>query len=168
MGQILRGPFSLKYGPNTLAQIEKVNFSYSVDTTDTATVQGQKVRTYGAHQAEITVTFMQSDVASLAAVLSQYFVANGGVLSTGETVTDPNGAIDIVPGGCAAAQVASDLIIQSCGGSNSYYIRVLQCVSEIAGVTMDEKSATIDVAFTGQPTAATMQIFKNGAITNVS
>lgn len=168
MGKVIRGPFDLQYGANPLlADISAVKFAYSVDTTDTATVQGQKVRTYGAHQVVLTVTFLQSDVASLAVVLPQYFVASGGVLSTGETVTDPVGAIDLVPGGCNAGNFAADLIIYSCG-TNAQVLRVIQANTEINAVNMDEKQMTIDVDFVGQSTGATIQMFNADAIAHIS
>lgn len=164
---VIKGPFNLVYGANTLAEISAVKVAYSVDTTDTATVQGDKVRTYGAHQVILTVTFLQSDVASLAVALPQYYVANGGVLSTGETITDPVGAIDVVPGGCNSGNLSADLMLYSCG-TNAQVLRVVQAASEIDGVTMDEKSLTVDVNFVGVSTGATIQMFNTNAIAHIS
>lgn len=167
MAKIIKGPFNLRFGANTLAEIAKVGFAYTVDTTDTPTVQGHKVRTYGTHQVVLTLTLLQSDVASLAIVLPQYFVANGGVLSSGETVTDLDGAIDLVPGGCAAGTTKQDLILESCG-DDGQILRVMECVSEISGASLDEKSMTVDVQFVGQSDHATIQMFAKGAISVVS
>lgn len=167
MAKVIKGPFNIVYGANTLAEISAIKVAYSVDTTDTSTVQGQKIRTYGAHQVILTVTFLQSDVASLAVALPQYFVANGGVLSTGETITDPVGAIDLVPGGCASGSSAQDLIIYSCG-TNAQVLRIVQAASEIDGLTMDEKSLTVDVNFVGVSTGATIQLFNTNAIAHIS
>lgn len=165
--QIVRGPFNLLFGPNTLAAIATLKIAYSVDTTDTATVQGQKIRTFGAHQVIVTATFLKSDVPALAIALAQYFVPNGGVLSSGETVNDSRGAIDLVPGGCASASNPLDLIIESCG-TNAPVLRVMDCISEISGLTVDEQSLTVDVDFTGQSTGATIQMFAKNAISNLS
>lgn len=168
MSQIIRGPFNLIYGGNTLAEISTLKFNYSVDTTDTATVQGHKKRTYGSHEVTITATFLESDVASLALALPQYFVPNGSTLSTGETVTDSTGAIDVVPGKTATA-VGADLIVeQSAGTSTSNVLRVLDAISEISGVNLDEKAQTVDVEFTGQSDIGTIQMFLKDAITVVS
>lgn len=167
MAKIIKGPFDLRFGANTLAEISAVKFAYSVDTTDTPTVQGHKKRTYGAHQVIVTATFLESDVASLAVALPQYFVANGGVLSSGETVTDVNGAMDLVPGGCATGSTLTDLIISSCG-TDGQILRVMNCISEIAGLSLDEKNQTVDVDFVGQSDAATIQLFAKGAISVVS
>ena len=100
-------------------------------------------------------------------VLPQYLVENGGTLSSGEIVTDPDGAIDVVPGGCGAASLQEDLIIESCG-SNWQVLRVMECVTELTGVDMDEKYRTVEVTFTGQSDGATIQLFKKGAVANVS
>lgn len=167
MGKIIKGPFNLKFGLNTLAEIEKVDFKYSVDSDDKTTVQGHKKRVYGAHQVVIMVTFLHSDVASLAIALPQYFVPNGGTLSSGETVTDTAGAMDLVPGGCANEVTESDLIIESCGDEGQI-LRAMDCVSEIAGISLDEKNQTVDVEFTGQSDLATIQMFAKGAISVVS
>jgi hypothetical protein len=163
----IKGPFDLQYGLTTLADIEKVDVKYSVDTDDKVTVQGRKRRFYGTHQVIITVTFLKSDVPSLAVVLPQYHVANGGTLSSGETVTDIDGAMDLVPGGCTAGTTMADLIISSCG-SDGQIFRVMDCVTEFSNMTMDDKSMTVDVEFVGQGDAATIQMFKKGAISLVS
>lgn len=167
MAQIIKGPFDLKYGANTLADVESVEFDYSVDSDDKTTVQGRSRTIYGAHKVVVTVKFLQSDVASLAVALPQYHVANGGTLSSGETVNDVNGAIDLVPGGCEAASLLEDLIITSCG-SDGEILRVRDCATEIAGLDMDEKNRTVDVAFTGFSDDATIQMFKKGAVSIVS
>lgn len=167
MGKIIKGPFDFKLGANTLTDIESVKFDYKVDSDDKKTVQGRTRRVYGTHMVNVTATFLFSDVASLAVVLPQYFVANGGTLSTGETVTDSNGAIDIVPGGCAAGLTKTNLIINSCG-TDGEVLRVLDCITEIAGISLDEKNRTIDVEFTGQSDHATIQMFTKGAIAVVS
>lgn len=167
MGRMIKGPFNFKYGANTLAEIESINFDYSVDSDDKKTVQGHNRTVYGAHKVMVTAKFLQSDVPSLAVVLPQYFVANGETLSTGETVTDSEGAIDLVPGGCAASATTESLIIESCG-TGGQILRVLECATEIAAIDMDEKNMTVDVSFTGFSDSATIQMFKKGAIAVVS
>lgn len=167
MGKIIKGPFDFKLGANVLADIESVKFDYKVETDDKKTVQGHTRRVYGTHMVTVTATFLYSDIASLAVVLPQYFVANGGVLSSGETVTDPVGAIDVVPGGCAAGATKTDLIITSCG-TGGEVLRVMSCVTEIAGISIDEKDRTVDVEFTGQSDKATIQMFGKTAISVIS
>jgi hypothetical protein len=168
MSQIIRGPFNLIYGGNTLAEISTLKVDYSVDTTDTSTVQGKKKRTYGSHLVAITATFLESDVPSLAVALPQYFVAYMGVLSTGETVNDPTGAIDIVPGKTATTTGSDLLIEQYAETSTSNVLRVLDAISEISGVNIDDKAQTIDIQFTGQSDIATIQLFLKDAISVLS
>lgn len=167
MGQEVKGPFDLKYGANTLAEIEKVDISYDVDSDDKKTVQGHNKTFYGAHKVAVKATFLENDVPSLGVVLPQYYVPHSGVLSTGETVTDVDGAIDVVPGGCNAGATTESLIISSCG-SDGQILRVLECATELTGISMDEKYRTVEVTFTGFSDAATIQLFKKGAIANVS
>lgn len=166
MGQIVRGPFNLIYGGVTLAEISTLKFNYSVDTADTATVQGHKKRTYGSHMVTVTATFLESDVPSLAAALPQYFNANSTTLSTGETVNDVLGVIDVVPGDTVSA-VGSDLLIEG-SGTNGTVLRVLDAISEISAVNIDEKAQTVDVEFTGQSDLATIQFMRKNSITNLS
>lgn len=167
MGQIMRGPFDFQLGLNVLAEIENVDFSYDVDSDDKKTVQGRTVTVYGSHKVTVKAKFLETDVASLAVVVPQYHVANAGTLSSGETVTDAAGAIDLVPGGCGSASLKEDLIISSCG-SDGQVLRVMSCITELTGVDMDEKYRTVEVTFTGQSDAATIQLFKKGAISLVS
>jgi hypothetical protein len=167
MGQIVKGPFDLQYGLNTLAEIENIDFSYDVDSDDKKTVQGHSKTIYGAHKVSVKAKFLETDIPSLAVVLPQYHVAMGDTLSSGETVTDADGAIDLVPGGCAAGSTTADLIINSCG-TDGQVLRVMECGTEFTGVDMDEKSRSIEVTFTGFSDAATIQLFKKGAISVVS
>lgn len=167
MGNIIKGPFNFKLGLNTLADIESVKFDYKVDSADKTTVQGRKKRVYGTHMVVVTATFLESDVPSLAVVLPQYHVANGGTLSSGETVTGVDGALDIIPGGCATGLVKTDLIIESCG-TDGEVLRVMECITEIGALSLDDKNRTVDVEFTGQSDAATIQMFKKGSVSNVS
>src|SRR4051794_25592293 len=115
MGRTIKGPFDVLFGANTLEDIESFDFSYSVDTDDVTSVQGRKIRFYGAHQVTVKLTFLKNDVASLAVALPQYYVPHNGTLSSGETVTANDGAIDLVPGGCDATVTPEDLVIRSCG-----------------------------------------------------
>src|SRR5690242_4258006 len=112
MGRLIKGPFELEYGINTLSDVSEFGFDYTVDNEDVTTVQGRKRRYNGAHQVTVTLTFLENDVPSLAIVLPQYFVAQGGTLSDGRTVTAADGAIDVVPGGCDDSGTPEDLVIR--------------------------------------------------------
>jgi hypothetical protein len=166
---LIKGPFDLQWGGNVLAGIDSVSASYKVNSTDYETVQGNDYTVYGSHKATIEIELIETDIASIAAVLPQYFVANGGTLSTGETVTDVNGAIDIVPGGLITPP-AHGLIINS-SGSPAQVARLVNATTEISAFDIDgSKLRRLKVMFTGTPATneATMQFFKSGAISGVS
>lgn len=163
---LVRGPFDLAYGANVLAGVESLDVSYDVASDDFETLQGQTYEVSGAHKVTVTATFLETDVASLSAVLPQYFVANGGTLSTGETVNDADGAIDLVPGGCDAEVTTTDLVITSCGNPGNV-LRIPDCTTEIDSIEVD-KVRKVSVKFKGESTAATVQMFEEGAVTIVS
>lgn len=166
---LVKGPFDLQWGSNLLAGINSVKTTYKVNSSNYETVQGNDYTVYGSHLATIEIELIETDIASLAAALPQYFVANGGTLSTGEIVTDVNGAIDIVPGGLITPP-AHGLIITS-SGSPSQIARLVNATSEISAVDIDgAKLRRVSVIFTGSPASneATMQFFKSGAISGIS
>jgi len=164
---LVKGPFDLYYGANLLAGIETVDLNYDVDTDDYSTIQGRRYTISGAHSVSIVVTFLESDVASLATILPQYFVANGGHLSTGETVSNSAGAIDVVPGGCNASPTKTDAVLVSCGNPG-HVLRVVDCTTEIDGVDVDGKIRKVSVRLQGESTAGTIQMFAEGAVNIVS
>src|SRR5689334_9027565 len=100
MSQIIRGPFTIKWGDNEIADIEEIEVEHSIDTEDYQTVQGRTLEVDGSYKTTATITLLGSDIASLAAILPQYFVPNGGILSTGETVNNAAGAIDVRAAAC--------------------------------------------------------------------
>lgn len=162
---IVKGPFQVKFGDAVLAGIDTLDFSYDVDSNDYDTVQGFSYTLYGAHRVSVTATFLESDVPALAAVLPQYYVANGGTLSTGETVSNADGAIDLVPGDLTGAET-TDVVITS---ANGHVLRLPDCTTEIAGMDLqNDQVRTVDVVFTGTSTASTIQMFASGAVNIVS
>ncbi len=169
MANLVKGPFELKWGDNVLTDVEEIEVEYDVDTEDYTTVQGRTYEFSGAHKVAVNLTLLGADVAALAAVLPQYHVNNGGVLSTGETVNEADGAMDIVPGGCDTTPVYKDLDIISCANPGKVY-RVVNARTEIAGVEFDDKVRKVMVRFLGESDAdeATVQFFEEGSISVVS
>ncbi len=165
---LITGPFEFKIGVDVLTDIEAIDFNYDVASTDYDTVQGKRRTAKGTHKVEVTITILGNDIPALAVALPQYFVPNGGTLSTGETVNDADGAIDVVPGGCDAGDVTNDIVITSCGNPGQV-LRMPDAISEIDDVEFDGANARkIMVKFTGQSDAATIQLFKEGAVSIVS
>lgn len=166
---LVRGPFNLKWGDNTLADIEEVNVEHTIDSEDYQSVQGRTYEVDGAYKAIVTITLLASDVPALAVLLPQHFVPNGQRLSTGETVNHADGAIDIVPRNCDDQIVYNNLDIISCG-SPANVARLVNARTKFEGIEVDNKLQKVMVKFIGEPAQdeATMQFFRQGTIAVVS
>jgi hypothetical protein len=167
---LVRGPFDIEWGANTLLDIQEISLDYSVTTNDYNTVDNRTYTVDGPMTSTVTLTFLASDVASLAAVLPQYHVANGGTLSSGETVTDPDGAIDVVAASCDTEIVYNDLDVISCGSPGQVF-RLLNARTRIDAMEFaDNAIRTVSVIFVGEPDqgVANIQFFKEGTISPVS
>lgn len=166
---IAKGPFVLQWGPNTLEDIEELEVEYDVDTEDYTTIQGRTFEIAGSHKAAATVTLLATDVPALAALLPQYHINDNAVASTGETVDDVDGIIDLVPGGCDVEPIYYNLIITSCGNPGQVF-RMLTVRTEIDGIEFDDKVRKVSVRLIGEAAAdvATVQFFKEGALGSIS
>lgn len=165
---LIPGPFEFKIGVDVLTDIESIDLNYDVASTDYDTVQGKRRTAFGTHKVEVTITLLDNDIPALAVALPQYFVANGGTLSTGETVNDAQGAIDLVPGGCDVGSETNDLVITSCGNPGNV-LRIPDCISQISGIEFDGANVRkVAVTFIGQSDDATVQFFQEGAVSIVS
>ena len=167
---LVRGPFDLRWGSNTLQDVSEISLDYEQETNDYTTVDNRRYTIDGAITASVTVTFLGSDVAALAAVLPQFHVANGGTLSTGETVTDADGAIDVVAASCESDPVYNNLDIVSCG-ANGQVFRLNNARTRIDSMEFaDNAVRTVSIAFVGEPAAgeANIQFFKENGINPVS
>lgn len=167
---LVRGPFDLKWGANTLQDVSEISLDFSQDTNDYSTIDNRKYTIDGAISATVTLTFLASDVASLAAVLPQYHVPGGGTLSSGETVSGSVGAIDIVAAACDSDPVYNDLDVIACG-SNSQVFRLKNARTKIDSMEFaDNAVRTVTVAFIGEPAAGigNIQFFRENDIPSVS
>lgn len=169
MGQLVRGPFDLTWGGNTLTDIEEIKTDYSQDTKDYTTVEHQTYQLDGPIKATVTLTLLASDVSALAAVLPQYHVATGGTLSTGEHVTGTDGAIDVVAACAALGDIYNDLDIVSCANPGEVF-RLVNARTKIDSIEFDDKVRKVMVQFIGEPDQgiANVQFFKEGTISTVS
>lgn len=170
MGQLVRGPFDLKWGPNTLVDVSEISLDYEQESNEYTTVDNRKYTLDGAISAQVTLTFLASDVAALAAVLPQYHVANGGNLSSGESVTGTDGAIDVVAASCDTDPDYYDLDVISCG-TNGQVFRLKNARTKIDSMEFaDNTVRTVTVAFIGEPDAGVgnIQFFGEADIAAVS
>ena len=166
---LIKGPFTIKWGDNVITDVEAVEVEHVVDSEEFNTVQGINVEVDGSYKATAIITLLKSDIPALAAVLPQNFVANGGVLSTGETVNNANGAIDIKPGACDESTIYNNLDIISCDNPGNV-MRIVNARTRIESVEVSDKIQKVMVKFIGEPATdeATMQFFADGTISVVS
>ncbi len=166
---LAKGPFTVQWGSNILEDIEELELEYEVDTEDYTTIQGRTFEVSGSHKASATVTLLAGDVPALAALLPQYHIDDNAIASTGETVDDVNGIIDLVPGGCDVTPTYHNLIITSCGNPGQVF-RMLNVRTEIAGVELDDKLRKVSISLIGEAPQdmATIQFFQEGALGSIS
>ena len=170
MSNLVKGNFEVKWGANTLLDISQISLDYSQNSNDYETIQGNTYTVEGAIKASVTITLLKSDVASMAVVLPQYFVANGETLSSGETVTSADGAIDIKALACDSDPIFNDLDVISCGNPGDVF-RLKDARTVIDSMEFADNSVrTVSVKFIGEPASgvANIQFFKEGAIPVVS
>lgn len=166
---LIKGPFTLTWGNNTIEDVEEISVDHSISSDEFETIQGKTYEIDGAYKVSATITLLGSDIPSLAAILPQHFKANGEVLSTGETVSDADGAIDVVPGACDESVTYNDLDIKSCA-STSNVARIVNARTKIEGIEFDGKVQKVMVKFVGESGTdeASIQFFKDGTIAVVS
>lgn len=166
---LIKGPFNLKWGANVIADVEEISIDHTIDSDEFSTIQGKNYEIDGAYKVSAIITLLASDISALAAILPQHFVANGEVLSTGETVTSATGAIDVVPGACDVSAVYNDLDIESCGSPANVF-RIVNARTKIDSIEVDGKIQKVMVKFIGESATdeATVQFFTFGTIAVVS
>lgn len=166
---LVRGPFDLKWGDNTLLNIEEISVDYEQDSEDYTTVQHNTYEVDGPIKASVTLTLLASDIAALSVVLPQNHVANGGVMSTGETVDNAYGAIDVVAADCDDTEIYNDLDVISCANPGEVF-RLVNARTKLESVEFDDKLRKIMVKFIGEPDTneGSIQFFREGTISVVS
>ena len=147
---IIKGPFSFKWGANTLNNVSEASIDYAVESSDTTTLDGRKYMIQTGMSATVSLTLLDNDIASMATILPQFYVAKGAVLSTGETVTQDAGAIDIKAASCTTSDVFNQLDIYACG-TNAQVLRLVRCRTQIDSIDIGDGLRTIAVQFIGEP-----------------
>ncbi len=166
---IIRGPFTIKWGDNEIADIETIKVEHKIESTDLQTIGGKVIEVDGPYMATAVIMLLATDIAALAAVLPQHFKGDTEILSTGETVNDSHGAIDVAPAACDTDPIYNDLEIISCGNP-AQVIRIVHCRTKIDSVDVDNKLQKVGIKFVGESAEdeATIQFFRNGNIAVVS
>lgn len=166
---LIKGPFTLKWGDNTIEDVEEVSVEYERSSDDFETVQGTIRTVDGSQKASVTLVLLASDIPTLSAVLPQNFVANGDTMSTGETVNNANGAIDLAPASCSISEVYNNLDIISCANP-AQVMRLVNARTKVDSIEIDGKIMKVSVMFIGEPESgeASLQWFISGTISVVS
>ena len=166
---LIRGPFTIKFGSNEIEDVEEIAIDHVIASEDYETVQGRTLEVDGPYKVSAVITLLASDLPVLAVCLPQHFVANGEVMSTGETVEKAAGAIDVVAHDCDTDIVYNDLDIMSCANPANV-LRLVNCRTKLEGISVDNKIQKIMVKFVGESAAgeASVQMFKDGTIHVVS
>ena len=147
---LVKGPFNFKWGANQLNNVSEISVDFTVDTSDTTTLDGNKYTTQTGMSATVTLTLLDNDIASLAMVLPQFFVPMGEQLSTGETVTQAQGAIDVTAASCTTSDVYNQLDIYACG-TNAQVMRLVRARTQIDSIDVADGLRTVAVVFVGEP-----------------
>lgn len=160
----IRGPFDVEWGVNELRGVEELDIDTDVDTEDYSNIDWSRFSVEGGTLVTVTMTFNKADMSLLAAVLPQYFVPMGGTMSTGETVTSADGAIDYALKDCDD-NLYNPLDIVSCGNPGQV-LRIPNARTRINGMDNDDKLRKIMVDFIGEPDGgiAAFQIFAQGGL----
>lgn len=147
---LVKGPFLFKWGANSLNNVSDISIDYSVDSNDTTTLDGNKYSTQTGMSASVTLTLLDNDIPSLAMVLPQYYVPMGGTLSTGETVSQTGGAIDIAAASCTTSTIYNQLDVYACG-TNAQVLRLPRSRTEVDSVDIGDGLRKVAIKFVGEP-----------------
>ena len=149
---LVKGPFKFKWGANTLSNVSEISVDYTVDSSDTTTLDGNKYTVQTGMSATVTFTLLDNDIASLATVLPQYYVAVGETLSTGETVSKAGGAIDVVAASCSSTDIYHPLDIYACGpDQDTQVLRLVNARTQIDSIDVADGLRTVAIQFIGEP-----------------
>jgi len=160
---LVKGSFALTWGSNTLEDIEEIEIGYEQSSDEFTTVQHSTYEVDGPIKASVTLTLLASDVASLAAILPDHYVAQGSTMSTGETVDSSVGAIDIVAS--CDQSTYNDLEIESCDNPGQV-LRLVNARTKLDSVENDAVLRKVKVKFVGESGqgVAPVQFFISGGI----
>lgn len=171
MAKIIKGPWTIKWGENTITDVTEIAFNYDQATNDYDTVQGDNYQLEGNITSSVDLTLLASDVPVLRVLFPQYYVAPGEKLSTGETVSNESGsegAIDIVAAQCDTSDTTYPLDIISCNGEVT---RIPNAKTSLSGIDIDGTGArTVTVSFRkmpatdGESTYGAVQTFVEGTV----
>lgn len=136
---LVKGPFNFKWGTQQINNVSEISVDYSVDTSDTTTLDGNRFTVQTGMGMSVTLTVLENDVATLATILPQYYNAT-------------DGTIDIAAASCEAGDADdwNDLEITSCG-SGAQVLRLVRARTQIDSIDIGDGLRTVAVMFIGEP-----------------
>ncbi len=162
---LIRGPFTIKWGTDTLDDIESIEFNSDVKSEEYETNNGKVFEIDKSHKVSVILTLLATDIASLSIIFPQYFVDTGELLSNGHTVIGVDGAIDFDLLSCDEEYTYHDLQIISCANPNNI-LNVTNARAKLEDIEIDGKVQKIKVKFISEVSAneSSIQIFAEGAV----
>ncbi len=166
---IRKGPFTVEWGANNATDVESIDMNFQQDSQDFKTLQGRTVTMDGNKMVSATFTLLGPGIDLLASLLPQYFVANGEIMSTGETVTDLDGAIDVVPRACDEELIYNNFDITDCGNP-SMVVRLVNTRTQLEGMDFSEILSKVTIKVIGEAAAdeGVIQFFRSGGMAAAS
>ncbi len=162
---LVKGPFTVTWGQNSITDVEEMEFEYEVESNDYKTIDGRTFKVDGAIKASVGLTLLSTDIASLAVLLPQYFKRKDETLSTGERVTDEAGAIDFEAAKCGSSSQKYNLDIKT--DCSKETLRLVNAKPSLTNIEYADNSVRkITITYNAEPEQgkAVMQFFKNSGI----
>lgn len=135
---LVKGPFNFKWGTQQLNNVSEISVDYTVDSSDTTTLDGNRFSVQTGMGMSVTLTLLENDVASLATILPQYYDSGSGM-------------IDVAAASCDTTEVYDDLEITACG-TNAQVLRLINARTQIDSIDIGDGLRTVAVMFVGEPT----------------
>lgn len=159
---LVTGPFTIKYGANTLTDVSAITWNYSANSTQPTTIDGRTYDIPTTTSAAITITLLGASIDILSSIFPRYAVAAGGTMSTGETTT--KAAFDLTAAGaCGSTELKDDVEIIGC----EITTRLVNASARISAIEyQDNVVQTVQVTFTGTPEQGegVIQMYENGSL----
>lgn len=134
---LVKGPFNFKWGAQQINNVSEISVDYTVDTSDTTTLDGNRYSIQTGMGMTVTLTVLDNDVATLATILPQYYNAT-------------DGTIDIAAASCDVSETHEDLEVTSCG-TGAQVLRLVNARTQVDSIDIGDGLRTVAIMFVGEP-----------------
>ena len=138
MANLVKGPFNFKWGAQQINNVSEISVDYTVDTSDTTTLDGNRYSVQTGMGMTVTLTVLENDVATLATLLPQYWNSTTGTVDVKAAACD---TVDPEP---------EDLEITSCG-SGAQIMRLKSARTQVDSIDIGDGLRTVSIMFIGEP-----------------